>query len=71
MTKKKTTSSKVELEKSLDAALQDTFPASDPVQVGSASSVTADRPVGRRPARIDKALVERLAAEVADKQGAA
>jgi hypothetical protein len=63
----KTKLPKAELEKQLDNALQFTFPASDPVSVGDVTSDTPDRPEDRRPPKIDKALVEKLAKEVADK----
>jgi hypothetical protein len=56
--------SKVDLEKELDEALKGTFPASDPMHVGEATAAEPDRPVGRRPAKIDKALVDKLAREV-------
>lgn len=67
----KNTPSKAELEIELDKALEATFPASDPVAVGDVTSDTPDRPRDRRPAVIDKALVEMLAKEVADRKGAA
>ncbi len=60
-----------ELDEELDRALEDTFPASDPVAVGDVTSDMPDRPEHRRPASIDRALVERLAREVASKKGAA
>jgi hypothetical protein len=63
--------SKRELEKQLDEALDQTFPASDPVAVGDVTSATPDRPESRQPAPIDKALVESLAEKVAAKKGAA
>lgn len=63
--------SKAELEAQLGKALEDTFPASDPVAVGEVTTVTPDRPVDRKPAEIDKTLVERLAREVEEKKGAA
>jgi hypothetical protein len=56
-----------ELDQELDDALENTFPASDPVAVGDVTSDEPERPVNRRPARIDKALVDKLAKEVADK----
>ncbi|WP_333793011.1 hypothetical protein [Hyphomicrobium sp.] len=62
---------KTELEKELDEALEATFPASDPVRVGSETSGGPDRPVGRKPPQIDKKLVDKLAKQVADKKGAA
>ncbi|MCC7252736.1 hypothetical protein [Hyphomicrobium sp.] len=63
--------SKAELEKELDEALEATFPASDPVSIGEATSDEPDRPVDRRPPNIDKRLVDKLAKEVARKKGAA
>ncbi|WBT40480.1 hypothetical protein [Hyphomicrobium sp. DMF-1] len=63
---------KAELESQLDEALKDTFPASDPVSVGDVTADKPDRPFGRKPAKIDKALVEKLARQVAAKtKGAA
>lgn len=50
----------------LDQGLQDTFPASDPVNVGDKTE--PDRPVERRPPAIDHDLVDRLAEEVRKKQ---
>ena len=40
--------SKAELEKQLDDALQQTFPASDPVTVGEPTAFIADRPAHRQ-----------------------
>ena len=63
---------KAELEAQLDKALEATFPASDPVTVGDVTAECPDRPADRRPAAIDKALVDKLATEVAKrKKGAA
>jgi len=62
---------KAELEAQLEKALEATFPASDPVSIGDVTCDTPDRPENRRPAAIDKALVEKLAKEVAEKKGAA
>lgn len=59
---------KAELDERLDEALEETFPASDPVAIGDTTSAKPDRPVDRKPAPIDKALVERLAQEVDKKQ---
>jgi len=56
-----------ELQKELDEALKETFPASDPVAVGKVTAERPDRPAGRQPAKIDKALVDKLAREVATK----
>lgn len=61
-----------DLQRELDEALKETFPASDPVNVGEVTAEEPDRPAGRRPAKIDKALVDKLAHEVARKhKGAA
>jgi len=61
-----------ELQRELDEALKGTFPASDPVSVGEVTAEQPDRPQGRRPAKVDKALIEKLAREVARKhKGAA
>lgn len=59
--------SDAELDKELDQALKATFPASDPVAIGDVSSAEPDRPLQRRPAALDKALVEELAKNVAAK----
>jgi hypothetical protein len=71
MTKAKKDARKTELEDELEEALEATFPASDPVQIGSPTSETPDRPIDRRPAALDKALVDKLACEVGRKKGAA
>ncbi|AHB47336.1 hypothetical protein W911_01280 [Hyphomicrobium nitrativorans NL23] len=65
---RKTKLSKVELEKQLDSALRDTFPASDPVSVGEVSGETPERPADRQAPAIDKALVEKLAKQVSQKK---
>ena len=59
--------SAAEVDHELDEALKATFPASDPVATGATSTV-ADRPLHRKPARIDKALAKQLARNAADKQ---
>jgi hypothetical protein len=59
---------KDELEDQLEAALEQTFPASDAVTVGEPTADEAERPADRRPALIDKDLVAMLAKEVADKR---
>jgi hypothetical protein len=56
-----------ELDSQLDDALEHTFPASDPVSVGEPTSNVPERPIGRRPALIDKDLVDELAEKVAGK----
>jgi hypothetical protein len=53
--------SKAELDKQLDDALKGTFPASDPVTIGEAHGAEPDRPIGRKPALLDKDLVRELA----------
>ena len=62
---------KNELEEELDNALEATFPASDPVSIGGTTSDKPKRPADRRPPKIDKDLVDKLAREVAEKKGAA
>jgi hypothetical protein len=64
----KVTCSKAELDQELDAALKGTFPASDPVAIGEATSAKPDRPIDRKPALLDKELVHKLAEHVAAKQ---
>lgn len=56
--------SKADLDGQLDAALKDSFPASDPVAIGEPSSTEADRPLNRRPAQLDTELVNELARNV-------
>lgn len=53
-----------ELDKELDEALEATFPASDPVAVGETTSTKPDRPLDRRPAKLDLELVNELARHV-------
>ena len=53
-----------ELDKELDEALRATFPASDPVAVGETTSTEPDRPLNRRPAKLDLELVNELARHV-------
>ncbi|WP_072396158.1 hypothetical protein [Hyphomicrobium sp. CS1GBMeth3] len=60
---------KAELEQELDEALEATFPASDALAIGEDKG--PDRPISRRPPKIDKTLVDKLAKEVAKKKGAA
>jgi hypothetical protein len=62
---------KAELEKELDSALEQTFPASDAVSIDDTTSGGPERPVDRRPPKIDKRLVDALAKKVAQKKGAA
>ncbi|MFA5898256.1 MAG: hypothetical protein WC829_04000 [Hyphomicrobium sp.] len=59
--------SDAELDQELDQALEATFPASDPVAIGEISGEEPDRPLQRRPAKIDMALVDELARNVAAK----
>ena len=60
--------SKAELERQLDDALEHTFPASDAVSIGQPTASKPDRPVHRRPALIDKQLVNELANNVVKRQ---
>lgn len=64
--------SKREQDRELSEALEETFPASDAVAVNEADEGPV-RPVHRRPALIDKHLVDELAEEVERKshEGAA
>jgi hypothetical protein len=55
---------KEELDRELDDALEATFPASDPLAVGETTATEPDRPLLRRPAELDLALVEELARNV-------
>ena len=57
---------KAEVNRDLDRALEQTFPASDPISVSEPEDEPV-RPVGRRPPRIDKALVDELARRVGRK----
>lgn len=59
--------SKIQQDKDLTEALQDTMPASDPVSANVADD-HAVRPADRKPALIDKALVDRLARAVGEKR---
>ena len=57
------------LDKKLDKALKDSFPASDPPAVGQSERAAPDeRPVDRKPAKIDHDLVKHLAEKVDEKQ---
>jgi hypothetical protein len=56
-----------QLDEELDEALKETFPASDPIAVDAVTGTEPDRPLHRKPAKIDKALVEQLARNVAAK----
>jgi len=60
--------SKAELDKQLDDALKDTFPASDPVTIGEAHATEPDRPIDRKPALLDKELAHELAEHLKQKE---
>ena len=60
--------SKAELDRELNDALKGTFPASDPVIIGDATSTEPDRPIGRKPALLDKELVHELAEHLKQKE---
>ncbi len=53
-----------ELERQLDEALVQTFPASDPVTIGEPTALVPDRPADRQAPLIDTELVNELAAHV-------
>lgn len=54
---------KAELDEELDEALKETFPGSDPFVIDPSPDKPI-RPIGRRTAGIDKALVNELARKV-------
>jgi hypothetical protein len=58
-----------DLEAELTSALEDTFPASDPIAVGWPTALVPDRPLHRQPATVDKRSLERLAEQVDRKRG--
>ena len=60
--------SKGELDQELDDALKGTFPASDPVAIGDATSTEPDRPIDRKPALLDKDLAHELAEHLKKKK---
>jgi hypothetical protein len=60
--------SKTELDKQLNEALKEAFPASDPVAIGEAHASEPDRPIGRKPALLDKELVRELADHLKQKE---
>ena len=60
--------SKAELDRELNDALKGTFPASNPVTIGDATSTEPDRPIGRKPALLDKELVHELAEHLKQKE---
>jgi hypothetical protein len=55
--------SKLELDHDLDEALKETFPGSDAIAI-DATGDKPNRPIGRRPPRLDKDLIDELAREV-------
>ena len=63
--------SKVELERQLDDALKQTFPASDPITVGVPTAFIPDRPVDRQAPLTDTRLVNELAANVEERHAKA
>lgn len=58
---------KSELDRELNDALKSTFPASDPVAISDATSTEPDRPIGRKPALLDKELARELAEHLKQK----
>jgi hypothetical protein len=58
-----------EIDRELNEALKATFPASDPVAVGETTSTQPDRPLNRRPAKLDLELVNELARHVDETHG--
>ena len=58
---------KRELEHELHESLKGTFPASDPVSPNRTDG-TPDRPLDRRPAKVDKTAVNELAKQVPKKK---
>jgi hypothetical protein len=63
--------SKAELERQLDDALKQTFPASDPITVGEPTGFIPDRPVDRQAPLTDTDLVNELAAKVEERHAKA
>ena len=63
--------SKAELERQLDDALKQTFPASDPITVGVPTAFIPDRPLDRQAPMTDTELVNELAANVQEKHAKA
>ncbi len=59
--------SKSEIDKELDTALDETFPASDAIAVDRTEDEPI-RPVDRKPALIDKGLVEKLSEQAKTKK---
>ncbi len=62
-----TEKSKSEVDKELDEALDETFPASDAIAVDAKSDQPL-RPMDRKPPRIDKELVEKLSEKAKNKE---
>ena len=63
--------SKAELERQLDDALKQTFPASDPITVGVPTAFIPDRPVDRQAPLADTELVNELASNVEERHAKA
>lgn len=59
---------KKELDDQLENALEDTFPASDPVSIGQPTSHKADRPAHRQAPEFNKALINDLAKRAAKRR---
>jgi hypothetical protein len=59
--------SKAELDRELNDALKGTFPASDPVTISDTTSTEPDRPIGRKPALLDKELARELAKHLTER----
>jgi len=55
---------RAELERQLDDALEQTFPASDPVTIGAPTAHVPDRPADRQAPLIDAELVNELASHL-------
>jgi hypothetical protein len=62
---------KAKLERQLDDALKQTFPASDPITVGVPTAFIPDRPVDRQAPLTDTDLVNELAANVEERHAKA
>ncbi len=60
---------KAELERQLEEALEQTFPASDPVTIGEPTGLVPDRPADRQAPLVDTELVNELAAHVEERIG--
>jgi hypothetical protein len=55
---------RAEVERQLDDALEQTFPASDPVTIGEPTAHVPDRPADRQAPLIDTELVNELASHL-------